>query len=683
MTTYEDTAQALVQNRFDDLETYADTSFNLVDSYVENLSTMLTSLTIRKVDEEGNPVDEDATSNVLDITSIGDITIPSSTPIDYTARPTLGAGIFTPIETTPPEDIDAFNDIDSADLSSAISTFDAGTTGVPGEFIENTVTMGSIVSVEKPSEVSLEAIDKPVKPDIIYPTEPILAAIQMPEKISIDLDSFDAISPGAINVSDPALMSYTAGNYSSELSQTLVELIASGFASAEVYSQLILDSSTDSLDVIINKLLDVGSSGINNDVEQLIYDRGKARLKTENEALYQQTLNEFGSNGFNLPNGIFAANVVKIQKKISDKNDLLNYEIIVNQSNLAQTNRQFMVEKAIQLETVLINFFNDTENRTLESAKAVAANGVDVLRALIESYNAKLELYKTEAGVFELKVRAELNAAEIYKTEMQGVAIESEAQKNTVDLYVKKVDAVKSKAEVYKIEMDGASISMQIEQLKLQQLEVETKIYLANLEAERLKVTIYKEQNEAEKVRLEGHLAKIETYKIKVLTEKEKLDAHFEEKRLLLQENSSLIAKYQADTNIYSAELQANNNFNEQELRAFQMSVSAYEAETDADKVKNLTKIEESKIKIQEAQIKLDQIKSELELTVKGYIAVKELQIKGTEGIMNVGAQLAASSMNAANASASYDFSSTQSGNWSYHPDVAASETEYHYYKEK
>jgi len=683
MTTYEDTAQALVQNRFDDLETYADTSFNLVDSYVENLSTMLTSLTIRKVDEEGNPVDEDATSNVLDITSIGDITIPSSTPIDYTARPTLGAGIFTPIETTPPEDIDAFNDIDSADLSSAISTFDAGTTGVPGEFIENTVTMGSIVSVEKPSEVSLEAIDKPVKPDIIYPTEPILAAIQMPEKISIDLDSFDAISPGAINVSDPALMSYTAGNYSSELSQTLVELIASGFASAEVYSQLILDSSTDSLDVIINKLLDVGSSGINNDVEQLIYDRGKARLKTENEALYQQTLNEFGSNGFNLPNGIFAANVVKIQKKISDKNDLLNYEIIVNQSNLAQTNRQFMVEKAIQLETVLINFFNDTENRTLESAKAVAANGVDVLRALIESYNAKLELYKTEAGVFELKVRAELNAAEIYKTEMQGAAIESEAQKNTVDLYVKKVDAVKSKAEVYKIEMDGASISMQIEQLKLQQLEVETKIYLANLEAERLKVTIYKEQNEAEKVRLEGHLAKIETYKIKVLTEKEKLDAHFEEKRLLLQENSSLIAKYQADTNIYSAELQANNNFNEQELRAFQMSVSAYEAETDADKVKNLTKIEESKIKIQEAQIKLDQIKSELELTVKGYIAVKELQIKGTEGIMNVGAQLAASSMNAANASASYDFSSTQSGNWSYHPDVAASETEYHYYKEK
>jgi len=54
-----------------------------------------------------------------------------------------------------------------------------------------------------------------------------------------------------------------------------------------------------------------------------------------------------------------------------------------------------MIDKAIQLETVLINFFNETENRTLDSAKAIAANGIDVLRALIDSYNSKLELYKT------------------------------------------------------------------------------------------------------------------------------------------------------------------------------------------------------------------------------------------------------------------------------------------------
>jgi len=50
---------------------------------------------------------------------------------------------FTPTEATPPEDIDAFNDIDSAELSTAIATFETGVTGVPEAFIENYSYYGS------------------------------------------------------------------------------------------------------------------------------------------------------------------------------------------------------------------------------------------------------------------------------------------------------------------------------------------------------------------------------------------------------------------------------------------------------------------------------------------------------------------------------------------------------------
>jgi len=98
-----------------------------------------------------------------------------------------------------------------------------------------------------------------------------------------------------------------------------------------------------------------------------------------------------------------------------------------------------MIDKAIQLETVLINFFNETENRTLDSAKAIAANGIDVLRALIDSYNSKLELYKTEAGVFELKVRAELNAAEIYKLKCRALQLSLRYKKILLIYTVKKL----------------------------------------------------------------------------------------------------------------------------------------------------------------------------------------------------------------------------------------------------
>jgi len=76
MTTYEDTAQALVQNRFDDLEAYADTSFTLMEDYILSLTTLLNEL------------------EVPDVAEIGAVEVPAYIPIDYTARPTLGDGIF-------------------------------------------------------------------------------------------------------------------------------------------------------------------------------------------------------------------------------------------------------------------------------------------------------------------------------------------------------------------------------------------------------------------------------------------------------------------------------------------------------------------------------------------------------------------------------------------------------------
>ena len=52
---------------------------------------------------------------------------------------------------------------------------------------------------------------------------------------------------------------------------------------------------------------------------------------------------------------------------------------------------------------------------------------------------------------------------------------------------------------------------------------------------------------------------------------------------------------------------------------------------------------------------------AEIDSITKSYTAVKELQLKGAEGIMNVGAQLTASALNAVNASASIGFSGASS----------------------
>jgi hypothetical protein len=651
-TEYSDNAHNLVQNRFDDLKGYAETSFNKVSTYISNMSNLLETL------------EEPAVGAI-------EAVVPSTTsPSSYTF---VNMGTFAP--TIPvikaPQaiktDLENITLPDVADLDTAINTFETEATGAPGTFTAKTINKQTVKMPTAPATVAIGTVTQPTAPTITAPTVPTLTPITLPNKISLNLGSFNASSPGQLNIDSATPFYYDQKEYTSELASALISIVSGGMASAEGYAGMSIASDA-SLPEVIDQILKVGASGINEDIESRIYDRGKARLKTENESLYQQTINEFGASGFNLPTGVFAAKVSQVQKEISDKNDRLNYEIILNQTDLAQKNRQFMIEKAVQIEGLMIDLFNNSENRTLEAANAVAANGIEILRNQIDAHNAKLDVYKTEAAVFEIKMKSELNAIEMYKAEVQASAIETEVQKNQVDLYGKMVEAQKDIYEMYKVQMEGARLSMEIEQMKIQQLEMETRIYLAGIEAEKLKIDIYKEENEVEKVRLEAYLGELQAYQTKVETAAKKLEAEITVFNAKNESTKLLLDSYQIKAQVYQSELDYDDKMNERDFRNYQASIQKYLAEVESDKTENLLAIENAKNSIQEAMLQVEKIKAQLDLTVKSYVALKELQVTGTKGIMDVGAQLAASAMSAANASASYDFGSSQGATYSYQP---------------
>ena len=85
-----------------------------------------------------------------------------------------------------------------------------------------------------------------------------------------------------------------------------------------------------------------------------------------------------------------------------------------------------------------------------------------------------------------------------------------------------------------------------------------------------------------------------------------------------------------------------------------------YAAELDSQKTYLDVQSKQWALEVDNAHYQLDRAIADLGGAVAGFKAVKELQAKGTEGIMNVGAQLAASAMNAINANAS--MGATQSG---------------------
>ena len=86
-------------------------------------------------------------------------------------------------------------------------------------------------------------------------------------------------------------------------------------------------------------------------------------------------------------------------------------------------------------------------------------------------------------------------------------------------------------------------------------------------------------------------------------------------------------------------------------------------------------KVQEIQARIEAARLNMQVAVAEVEATTRGYVAIKELQVEGTKGIMNVGAQLTASALNAVNASASFGFSGNMGAgeSWSHGESISES----------
>jgi uncharacterized protein YcbX len=104
-------------------------------------------------------------------------------------------------------------------------------------------------------------------------------------------------------------------------------------------------------------------------------------------------------------------------------------------------------------------------------------------------------------------------------------------------------------------------------------------------------------------------------------------------------------------------------------------AASAYSAETEAEGSWFRAKVEEMRTQVSRAGLLLDQAKAEAAAALSGFESINNLRMKGTESLMNVGAQLVASAMNAVTATASINYTATESSteSWSHEEGITES----------
>jgi len=619
----------LVENRFDLAEQYARENLTLAQQYITDLTTLLNSLEVPSTE------------------TIEDIEVPTITPLDYSARPEMS------------DAIDSFPEFDdpAPTMEALADVPDIDTADIPEEnfnFTENIIPVPSFNDIAPPDDnITINTVETPAKPDLTTPAPIAFEDLEIPAPPTISLPDFDLNVPNLGTLNDPAPFSYTEAPYNSD-----------------VWSDL--------LDKVLTDIRN-GGTGLDVTVEAELYDRARDRQRDENERLYRESEDTFSATGFPLPPGALAARLAEVSAEISRKNDQMSREIMINQAELAQKNTQFMVEKGIQLEGILRDFFNQQSNRALDAAKSVATIGIEVFKALVTKYSAALESYKAEAAVYESRIKAALTTAEIYKTQIQGLEVSAKVQSVKADVYRAQVEAVNTVAKIYETEMQAAKVQSEVELSKLEVFKAQTQAYVAQLEGEKTKFQVYSAQVDGEKARVQVYAENVKAYIARVEAAKSTAEIEAIAAENVLKTNQLKIDKYRADLARYQAQIEAEIKSAGLQVEAFKTEVLAYNAETDAVKAENLAKIQEMTANVSVAELRLKKAVAQIEAISNSYVALKELQSKGTEGIMNVGAQLAASAMNAVNASASYDASSRSSRSES--QDWNASISESHKYE--
>lgn len=610
--TYSDvtTSREIVEHRFDQTSEFAQNAYESAVLFKDKLGELIKSLDEYEVPEITVDVPDISYPNVRPIKTIGDSGIPS---------------IVWPSNTTSPLSLQELPDIPgvNVDLPPLVTPR------------YNDIAPPEIGEVQSPVTPTIKRVPLPVEPSYTMPTEPVVTDLTIPAPPVIEVPTFDdTLEVIEDNLCLPSGFNWEASPYSSEIWESFLQKVLKG--------------------------LNEGGTGLSPEVEQAIYNRALYRQQLQNDRAIRDAENYYAAKGFNLPPGAVASRVQEVFIEIQRANTEINEKIAIGQAELAQKNEHFYVEMARQAEVVLREFFSAQENRMLEAAKSTILMGVELFKAHLSRQGLKLEVYKARLTVFVENVRATLAKVEIYKAEVEATIAASNLQRTRVELYTAQVGALETLGRFYSIRLQSVEIAQRIENTKIDIFKIEAEVYSAKLAAEKNKVDIFGALNDAERTKamtygeqVRARVAELEASKIEFELQVQKLNA-------VVQANSAELERYKSELTSYNIQVDSKAKEVGAHVEAYKAEISAYIAESGSYDSYYSAKIKESELALQEAKMNLDLQVAAISARNSSFVAIKQLQLGSTEGVMNVSSQLTASALTAVNASASYGYSGSE-----------------------
>jgi hypothetical protein len=432
---------------------------------------------------------------------------------------------------------------------------------------------------------------------------------------------------------------------------------------AQYTSSLLTAVKTALEDTIVN-----GGTGLNADVENAIWDRGREReARSRADAL--KDLDKMEEMGFALPPGAYLDARLKLTTESDYANRGLSREIMIKQAELAYQATKDRIDAAVALEGKCMDYSNAVEQRLFESTKYATEAGIAIYNAKVQAYAAFLDAYKVKVQIYTAQVQAQIALVDAYKAQVEAESAKAQINTALVAQYQAQIQAALSAVDIYKARIEGIRIKAEIEKTKIDVYGAQIQAYVAKINAYTAGVEGYRATLEAEGTKQKIYQSQVEAFTARVGAAAKEADVRIAAYRGRLDANISLWEGYKAQLSGEASKAQA--------ISAYNSSLAdEYKAEVTAVTSFNETLTKQWQVAIDQAQrvsdIGVNAAKANAEL----YMTTRSLALDAAKVGAQVSAQLGAAALNAINWSTSISTSNAVGYSESYNSSQSLSYAE-------
>lgn len=474
--------------------------------------------------------------------------------------------------------------------------------------------------------------------ELSLPAPPSLLSLNIVPFDGLDIPTLDYTVP-ELTVAEPSIREYVPG---------------------ALYTSSLLTS----LKAFLQDQIDNGGTGLAADVEEAIWNRGREReARSAADAIRQ--LEEMESLGFAFPPGVYVDARIKIATETSYAEAGASREIMIKQAELAQANTQAALQNAIAIESKLLDYTNQVEQRFFDSCKYATEAGISIYNAKVQAYAAFVDAYKGRVQAYTAQVQAETAKVEAYRATIAAEQAKADINRSLVDQYKVMSEIALSNIEVYKARIDAIRIKAEIEKIKVETFGEQVRAYTARVGAYTAGVEGFRATIQAEATKQDAFKSRVDAYVAQVTAASKNAEIRIAAFDGQLREYTARWDGYKSAYQAEAAKAQA--------IAAVNSSrADVYRAEVTGIASYNETLTKQWQVSLEQAQRTAEIGVSAAKANSDLYLTTRGLALDAAKVGAQVTAQLGAAALNAVNFSTSvstgYSNSTgySASDSWSY-----------------